>query len=503
MTLDPGTGRAASARLPLFHVVGFTGHRRLTDAPGVADAIGEALALLQREAPGEWIALSSAAAGGDILFAREALARGCAWQVVLPVALAEFRQDFTDAEWIETEAVLARAESVRVLNDAGERDDAYLDAGMETVHGSDVLVAVWDGEPARGKGGTADVIAYASDLGRPLIVIDAQTLAVRWENRAAFSARDHDLGYLNALPPGPTAAYGSANPFGAPEEILAFQRKVDHTASRGAPQFRRLIASTTILHVLATLIAAAALAFAWHAAMWPWLKLTCLAGALAVALVLRRQGAHHHWVRCRLAAEICRSALATWGLPRAALIFADLDLPGMRMLARALQVLHRRTVGAQPVPMEDFKRLYLLHRIDDQIAYYEHRLGKALPQLVRLRAGFWVATISAITCTATYALHDVWRFAELSPAAEQWLFYFLPISLPVVAAAFISLISINDLHRRVARYREMQALLRDARKQIAYSRTWSSLERVVQHTEQALLQEVIEWHSITSFAESH
>ena len=69
--------------------------------------------------------------------------------------------------------------------------------------------------------------------------------------------------------------------------------------------------------------------------------------------------------------------------------------------------------------------------------------------------------------------------------------------------ALISLISINDLHRRVARYREMCAVLQAARKQIAYGRTWSSLERVVQQTERALLQEVIEWHSITSFAESH
>ena len=41
--------------------------------------------------------------------------------------------------------------------------------------------------------------------------------------------------------------------------------------------------------------------------------------------------------------------------------------------------------------------------------------------------------------------------------------------------SFISLISINDLQRRAARYREMRALL----------------------------QEVLEWHSITSFSESN
>jgi hypothetical protein len=494
---------AASAHLPQFHVIGFTGHRQLEDGAGVAGAIREALAALRREAPGEWIALSSAATGGDTLFAREALAQGCAWEAVLPLAPSEFKQDFTEAEWRETEALLAQAEQVRVLNETGAREDAYLDAGMETARGADIVLAVWDGEPARGKGGTADVIAYARDLGRPLILIDPQTLAVRRETPSAFAAHDHDLEYFNRLPPAPASVHGAGNPFGAPDEILAFQRKVDHTASRGAPQFRRLIASTTVLHVLATLIAAAGLAFALRSAALPWLKLICLAGALGVALMLRKQGAHHHWVRCRLAAEFCRSALATWGLPRSAPIFAELDLPGMRMLARALEVLHRRTASAQPVPMDEFKRLYVAQRIDDQLGYYERRLAKALPQLVWLRGGFWLATVSAITCTAVYALHDTWHFAELPVGMEEWFFHFLPISLPVVAAAFISLISINDLHRRVARYREMQAVLQAARKQIAYSRTWSSLERVVQRTEQALLQEVIEWHSITSFAESH
>jgi hypothetical protein len=73
----------------------------------------------------------------------------------------------------------------------------------------------------------------------------------------------------------------------------------------------------------------------------------------------------------------------------------------------------------------------------------------------------------------------------------------------VVAAAFISLISINDLQRRVARYREMKFMLADSRKQVKFSQTWNSLERVVLKTERALLQEVLEWHSITSFSESH
>jgi hypothetical protein len=83
------------------------------------------------------------------------------------------------------------------------------------------------------------------------------------------------------------------------------------------------------------------------------------------------------------------------------------------------------------------------------------------------------------------------------------LFDVLPNTLPVVAAALICLISLNDLQRRVARYRAMRTELEAGRPQIGFCDTWSSIERVVLKIERARLQEVLEWHSTTRFAESH
>jgi hypothetical protein len=214
-------------------------------------------------------------------------------------------------------------------------------------------------------------------------------------------------------------------------------------------------------------------------------------GAVRTVLVAVRQEGPGEWIALS-------SAVAG-----AAPLFEELDLPGLRQLTRSLQVLHRRSMAAQSATMDQFKQLYLAHRIDDQHGYYGRRLAQALPLLRRLRAGFWVTTVLAIICTACYASAETWHFVEVPAATKEWVFHFLPIALPVVAAAFLSLVSINDLHRRVARYREMQTTLDAARKQIAYSQTWGSLERIVQRTERALLQEVFEWHSITSFAESH
>lgn len=493
----------SAASLPLFHVVGFTGHRHLTNAAVIAEAMRTALRALRAEASGEWIALSSVAAGGDMLFCRQALELGHVWHCILPLPTAEFKKDFSDAEWREVEALLPRAEQVRVIAENGEREDAYLDAGMETVNACDVLLAVWDGEPARGKGGTADVIAYARELNKPLILIDAATGAARRERFERFAPRDAELDFLNALPPAPPGGYAAANPFGAPEQVYGFQQKTDHAATKSAPNFRRLTAGAVLLHVAATLVAAAALAFDLHLVALPWLKLFCVAGAFVVALALHHYRAQHNWVRSRLAAELGRSSLATWGLPQAAALFEDLELPEIRQLSRSLHTLHRRAAVAKPVPMADFKRLYIESRIDDQLGYYRRRLAQALPQLKRLRLGFSAATVLAIVCTAAYAVDHTWHLNWFPKVGEQWTYYFMPISLPVVAAAFMSLISINDLHRRVARYREMQHMLENARKQISFSQTWNSLERVVRRTERNLMQEVLEWRTLTSNLESH
>jgi hypothetical protein len=492
---------SAESEIPLFHVVGFSGHRQIAHTSGLAGAITEALKSMRAQAKGEWLGLSSVAEGGDQMFVEQVRALGMSWHAILPLPKAEFAKDFAANEWAAVEGILSHAEHVRVITENGSREDAYLDCGMATVDGSDVLLAVWDGEPARGKGGTGDVVAYARSLGKPLILIDAVTLGVSRERLDRLERTDTSLSKLNELPavPGPE----TDNPFGAPAAISAFQRKCDHAASRGAPQFRRLIVLTVLLHVAATLIAAAALSFELHLGIIPWLKLACLVGALGVALLLRHyHHSHHNWVRCRLAAEFCRSLLATWGLPRASPLFEDLDLPEIRGLSRALHILHSRSSNAQPVPIEEFREIYVATRVDDQLGYFRRQEARALPMFNRLKLGFWIATVLALICTLAYAICHT-AHIEVAFLTRETVFYFLPISLPIVAAALISLISINDLQRRVARYREMQLMLEESRKRLVFCQTWNSLERVVLKTERALLQEVIEWHSLTSFAESH
>jgi energy-coupling factor transporter transmembrane protein EcfT len=489
----------ASSVLPQFHVIGFTGHRILGDPALVKSRIEEALNSLRKDGAGEWLAVSSAAIGGDTLFAHEVLGLGMEWEALLPLPVLDFRNDFSPEDWAKVEELTAKASAVRIVAQEGNREEAYLDCGIETVNACDVLIAVWDGEPARGAGGTADIVTFARELKRPLIVIDPVKGDVRRENFQHFNDRDPELAFLNALP----EINAPEEPIDGLDLVDRFMDKTDRAASSGAPKFRMLTASAVLLHVAATVVATAGLAFHWHPVGLPWAKLLFVLGALFSALAIRHLRAQDTWVRCRLAAELARAMKATWGMTRKTALFEDIDLPDTKHLVRSFHILHMRDTRGERPNLDTFRHHYRINRVEDQLAYYRRRLAKAEPQLRRLRLGFSLSTVMAIVATATYAIQHTFHVAEIPWVVEAVGFYFLPIVLPVVAAAFMSFVSINDLHRRVARYREMCHLLESAQKQIMVTHSWRSLEQLVRRTERALLSEVLEWHTLMSHLETH
>ena len=67
--------------------------------------------------------------------------------------------------------LLSAARWVEVLDHDQPSEVAYLDAGHRVVDFTDVLLAVWDGLPAQGLGGTADVVEYARAKGKEITII--------------------------------------------------------------------------------------------------------------------------------------------------------------------------------------------------------------------------------------------------------------------------------------------------------------------------------------------
>jgi len=136
------------------------------------------------------------ALGADRLAAREALAQGCEIFVPMPFPQKEYEEDFTgikdqspDTEPISAEQDLAEFRQLIShtsgqleldgARSSGPGDDhssgqAYEAVGRFVVRHCDLLIAVWDGKPSNGRGGTAEIVHYAATMGVPIWWIHAQ-----------------------------------------------------------------------------------------------------------------------------------------------------------------------------------------------------------------------------------------------------------------------------------------------------------------------------------------
>jgi hypothetical protein len=121
------------------------------------------------------VGVTSLAIGTDQVFAALVLELGGAIHAVLP--FAEIERTFAPED-LPVYRELARHADLEILTTPGGDEDSYLAAGHRVVDLSDTLVAVWDGRPAKGKGGTGDIVAYTRKRGVPLIHMNPATRTV-------------------------------------------------------------------------------------------------------------------------------------------------------------------------------------------------------------------------------------------------------------------------------------------------------------------------------------
>ncbi len=143
--------------------LGVTGHQDLPD--DVVPVLRERVLRVVTEAS-HVVAISSLARGTDQFVARTVLDNGGAVEVVVPCG--HYDTLFDDVGRAGYDELVAASSSVARLPYPEPTEAAFLAAGLVVVERCELLLAVWDGEPARGLGGTADVVAYAGAIARPI-----------------------------------------------------------------------------------------------------------------------------------------------------------------------------------------------------------------------------------------------------------------------------------------------------------------------------------------------
>lgn len=215
MTLAAPKSAEKPPKPPLVFRVGIVGHRprpgEPLDTPSIArrlTAVFGDLSQIARSArcsgvpydhgtPATLVLVSALAEGADQLAAATFV--GLAGdtdvihrlEVAIPFSRDIYTQTFETHDAVRSfEDLIKRAAAVFELQDWAppaqptridnhRRDRRYETVGDIVLRQSDVLLAVWDGEPARGRGGTADTVIAAIGEGTPVIWIDPTTGAAK------------------------------------------------------------------------------------------------------------------------------------------------------------------------------------------------------------------------------------------------------------------------------------------------------------------------------------
>jgi hypothetical protein len=148
--------------------IAVTGHRELTpDVEALVDAAVRAE--IADENPATLVGLTCLADGADQIFARAVLDDGGQIDVMVPATA--YREGLPAEAHASYDELLARAATVTRLDHEESTSEAHMDASIAMLATADRLIAVWDGEPSRGPGGTADVVDHARSRGVPVSVV--------------------------------------------------------------------------------------------------------------------------------------------------------------------------------------------------------------------------------------------------------------------------------------------------------------------------------------------
>ncbi len=547
MALDQKSGEVVqddSGIVPFRLRIGVTGHRNLADDRAVSDLVSASLhrarelAAAISSSPICFSIVSSLAEGADRLLAEAVLEDPAAQlEAILPLPADDYRTDFgTASSRDQFDALLARAIRVVELPAAETRDESYEQAGRFVVERCDILVALWDGQPARGQGGTADVVDWARDRRVPLLwVHTAPPLELTEElgdglDAAAFQDLDRYNGaalpaerFRQSVADYSALVLRQAAESGIPGRLVApfcdwlaphFVR-ADMLAVRYQRRFFRLSDGIVILTALAVIASAGAeLA---HSVPWlvnvrlfdrlrplPLIESAAMLLVLIVLYLVRRHSYHRGWIYHRILAERLRSAmfLALVSLDRQGereTEHVDLHQSSETWLERAYDEIWSHRPAPDPsMPLDRLRHILAGAWIGDQASY----------QLKKSRRHEWnnrlISNTSVIIFFSTLVIAGLNAFgitADTTGEPPPWttVVVYMSVALPATASALGAIGAQREHRRNAQRSGRMARYLRSLQQRMDSAPDLPTMHAVARQASAVMLQDIDDWFVTMEF----
>jgi hypothetical protein len=531
-------------RIPMRIRVGITGHLVVEDPEAVREdvvrAVEKLVALIAPSSSDTRIvftAVSTLSEGADRIFANTLLDNDSGQlQVVLPLAPEEYARDFTSAESLrEFDALLGTASSTIQIPPQESRDAAYAAAGDAVLESCDLLVTVWDGRPARGLGGTAQIVAEALSRRVPIAYVQAGggTLVVDLGEGQPAEAF-HSTGVSR----GPVAGRDrAALPIERLRESFAeldrynhslrSRREVDRTellfpempcgrelrtwlvpcfalADQLAVTLRRrhfwLIRSEFLASAAAITAVAFVSFFAPESPRWALAEVVFLTVVVAVVIVGRSQGLPGRWLTSRLLAERFRSAyfLKAVGLGQphtARLELSDLADKRGEWIRRAFEGVWAEypRVTIKESDVDALRNALSMAWIARQAEYYAEKSRN-------YRSWNRFATLATLSLFTLTAVAGICHAFELIAGADKFLI-FVSITLPAFGTAIAGITAHREFRRHAIAYDALTDQLSAVKNLVEAATTIEQLQAAATQADDVMLGENRSWMGAMRFHE--
>jgi hypothetical protein len=514
-------------RVPLRLRIGVTGHRIIPDEDAIAARVDDVLVRLrdllprQLSTPVLLEVVSPLGEGADRIVAERVLEiPDSILEVPLPLAADDYERDFeSPASRERFRALLARAERVWVVGGAdrideaqrgSDRVDAYGEAGAYVVDSCDLLIAVWDGMPPRGPGGTADMVNRAAHQAMPVFLVgahdpfDVQDPVVPVAPNLIPEIEGFNDAPLPQASVGPNATAPADSP---PSEETArldaclgwtepHRRRAARIAQRARRRFTWGSRGLFLLSAFAILAVSLSVTSGDDAVKrsFAYLEVALIAAALALWLLVRH-GFHGRWIAARFLAERTRSAgfLAFAGERNGIGSTPEGDRrrrgeASQEWINRVCREIWRSRprIDDADRPVDEVQALLVDGWVSPQLAYYERRAKDHLLAsrlLIVAGAVLFAGTLVAATLHA----------AELMHGGVEDAVVVLSIALPAFAGALAGIAGLELHARHAARFRLMARRLGDLTDRLAWANDLNRVRELARSVENELRTEGEAW----------
>jgi len=546
------------SNIPFRIRIGVTGHRGLPDKEKLSEKIHQVFEKdifdlfdedskkIIRSSPHTPIAfsiLTPLAEGADRLVAKEILKfPDSRIEVVLPLTKEDYLEDFeTQESRSEFEELFIKARRPITLKKQSLQEEfsggdlaearrcAYEDVGRYIADHCDVLIALWDRKPSRGKGGTAEIVDYAREKKRPVIIIstippyeisvekghglNARSIGeIEMFNTSNIPERDQQE-YINNVyndlfnnPEGERLPKEAKNL--VRDKLIPLYVKASTIAKKNQKLYRYsgfFVYSLSTAAIASTAVGILIRGLSPYAFFLEFLILTII---LLLVIFANRWRTHKRWIENRFLAERIRSAiffaLCNVEAPpievppymRTAHLPDDWMVRTFQEVWDSLPVMKGCQEGYCPQCSEYVRE----HWIQDQIEYHKKNAVKS-EKVSRILE--WTGMIIFFTAMVVTIPHWVPLFTAYKfqlPGLHN-LLIFLAIVLPALGAAIGGIRLHREYSRLEKRSKNMEVVLTDLYERHLHTSTPESLELLLREAEELMLRETQDWLMLMRFVE--